>query len=593
MSSLMEIHSYVQSIAEVISAALKVDTEIVDYEGQVVGATGRIRGQLMTKRTDRYVNRYVLSKLRPFVLTNPGEHSACEPCPEKSECIYTGGIFFPITVKEKCLGVISLVSFDRDQKKTLMDSQNTFLDFIGKMAELLGTKLSETIILEQTAMNNKYLEAIINSVNEGIIATDEYGKITFFNGSAEKILGIAKERLIGKPASAVFPNSLLNKSLCEEKSFFQEKAHYQNLTGETVNLISSATIVKNGQRTIGAVESFSEEEKIFQIVHRLSDAELGTAFDNIVGKSKVMQKIKLQAMNIAQSSSTVLVAGESGTGKELFAKAIHSASARAKESFVPINCSAIPDTLLESELFGYEKGAFTGAKSEGKPGKFQLANNGTLFLDEIGDMPLHLQAKILRVLQERVVQKIGGTKDISINVRIIAATHHDLKELIAKKLFREDLYYRLNVIPLNIPPLRERAGDIPVLLNYLCSKYSNILNKTIKGFSQTAMNILLKYPWPGNVRELENAVEYAINFCPNNSDITEEVLPQWLFAQNFPNTFPENYLSKIETSEKQIIEEALLKVGSSLEAKKQIAANMGISIATFYRLLRKHNLTGQ
>jgi len=590
MSSLMEIHSYVQSIAEVISAALKVDTEIVDYDGRVVGATGRIRGQLLTKRTDRYVNRYVLSKLRPFVLTNPGEHPACAPCPEKNECIYTGGIFFPINVKEKCYGVISLVSFDTNQKKILTDSQNTFLDFTGKMAELLGTKLSETIILEQTAMNNKYLEAIINSVNEGIIATDENGNITYFNGSAEKILGIAKDRLIGKPVSAVFPNSLLNKSLCEEKSFFQEKIHYQNLAGETVHLISSATLVKNGRWTIGAVESFSEEEKIFQIVHRLSDAELGTAFNNIVGKSKMMQKIKLQAMNIAQSSSTVLITGESGTGKELFAKAIHSASPRAKESFVPINCSAIPDTLLESELFGYEKGAFTGAKSEGKPGKFQLANGGTLFLDEIGDMPLHLQVKILRVLQERVVQKIGGTKNIPINVRIIAATHHDLKELIEKKLFREDLYYRLNVIPLNIPPLRERAEDIPVLLNFLCTKYSNILNKIIKGFSKEAMNILLEYSWPGNVRELENAVEYAINFCPNNSYITEEVLPQWLFAQNFSNTFPENYQHKIETSEKQILEEALRTVGTSLAAKKQIAASMGISIATLYRLLRKHNI---
>ncbi|ATW26783.1 sigma-54 interaction domain-containing protein [Candidatus Formimonas warabiya] len=589
MASLFDSQPFVQSVAEVIAAALRVETEIVDDEGRVLGATGRIRSQLLTKRTDTFINHFVMEKAMPFVLLNPGCHKLCEPCEEKNDCFYTSGLFYPIQVGKKCYGVISLVSFDMKQKKILIQNQNSFLDFIGKMAELLAIKLSESTMMEEICMNNEYLEAIINSVNEGIISCNGQGIITCFNRTAEKSFKAAKENVIGQPISSILPESILIKALQNQEPFHQEKVHYKDSLGETVNLISSATIVKNNGQIVGAVESFSEEEKLFRMVHSLSNSEIDSACDNIIGTSAAISNLKRLVTKVAQNVSTVLITGESGTGKELFARAIHSSSNRSKQPFVAINCGAIPESLLESELFGYEKGAFTGAKNEGKPGKFELANGGTLFLDEIGDMPLHLQVKLLRVLQERVIQKIGGTKNIPINVRVIAATHQDLRAMIGQRLFREDLFYRLNVIPLHLPPLRERVEDIPLILDFLCQKYADLMHKEIKGFSEKALRILTGYQWPGNVREMENAVEYAISFCSSTEMIKEEYLPQWLYAREIP-AHNSNYKQKIEKSEKQVLLEAIQEYGDSVEGKMEIAENMGISLSTLYRLFRKYKL---
>ena len=328
---------------------------------------------------------------------------------------------------------------------------------------------------------------------------------------------------------------------------------------------------------------------IVRAAYRLSSNEQASAFDKIIGNSKSIKSVKSKASKIARSNSTILITGESGTGKELFARAIHSASCRAKEPFIAINCGAIPDSLLESELFGYDRGAFTGANREGKPGKFELANKGTVFLDEVGDMPLHLQVKILRVLQEKVIQRVGGTKDIPVDVRIIAATHQNLRELVEKRLFREDLYYRLNVIPIHIPPLRERPDDIPVLIEYLFSKFPKIMGKNILGFTKEALETLKNYTWPGNVRELENAIEYAVNFCPNEEMISQEYLPPWLTDSAAPIS-DEDFKQKLEQSEIELLKDALQKMGRSLEAKEQIAKKLGISVSTLYRKLRKYNI---
>ncbi|MEL7563502.1 MAG: sigma 54-interacting transcriptional regulator [Dehalobacterium sp.] len=592
MGYLFKIQKDVQSIAEVISAALKLETEIVDEDYIVLGATGRIRGLLLHQRlSDSHINRYVLENKSPFVLTKPGQHKMCAPCSERDDCYYLGGIYYPIKLKEKCYGVISLVGFNEIQKELLINNQNTFLDFTGKMADLLATKLQEVMMMEELCRANEYLETIINSVYEGIISCDQNGIITCFNQRAVNNYGIPKEEALGKHISSIIPNSLLNKALLASSSFYEEKIQCKNAGGETINLISNTTIIKEGDRVLGAVESFTPEESIYRVAFRLTNQEQITALDNIIGNSQVIKRTKKMAFNVAQTPSTILITGESGTGKELFARAIHKASHRAKEPFIPINCSAIPDSLLESELFGYEKGAFTGAKNDGKPGLFELAKGGTIFLDEIGDMPLHLQVKILRVLQDKTIQKIGGTKNIPVDVRIIAATHQNLKEQIRKKLFREDLFYRLNVIPLNIPPLRERREDISLLVNYMCEKFALSLNKEIRGISQDTLAILFSYPWPGNVRELENAVEYAINFVPNGSVITKDYLPPWLgTASNVPYLDPENFKDKIQLSERQMLIEALETTGTSLKAKKQIARDLNIGLATLYRKLRKYGL---
>lgn len=311
-----------------------------------------------------------------------------------------------------------------------------------------------------------------------------------------------------------------------------------------------------------------------------SDTELNDHLNKIKGISSDIQKLKEKVSKIANSSSTVLITGETGTGKELFAKAIHYTGKRVKSPFISINCASIPENLFESELFGYDEGAFTGAKKGGKPGRFELAQGGTIFLDEIGEMPLYTQAKLLRVLQDHTIYRVGGIRPINIDVRVIAATNQNLEDMIAKKEFRADLYYRVNVIPLNIPPLRYRKNDIELLSIHFLEKYNKILDKNIKGLSSKTLNLLKAYDWPGNVRELENIIEYAVNVETNNiidpSSLTEKIIKN-------PNTNNLNIKPKIKNVEFQIIKDTLDKYGWDASGKTLAAKELGIGIRTLYR----------
>ncbi len=307
----------------------------------------------------------------------------------------------------------------------------------------------------------------------------------------------------------------------------------------------------------------------------------------ILGRSHKIISVKREVIKIAPSNSTVLIRGESGTGKELVARAIHMGSPRAEKPFVAINCAAIPENLLESELFGYEKGAFTGADSKGRIGKVEIANGGTLFLDEIGDMPISLQAKLLRVLQDREIYKIGQNNSIPVNIRVIAATNKNLEELILEKTFREDLYYRLNVIPINIPPLRERRSDISLLASFFIDKYSKILGKTVMKIENGIFEYLENYKWPGNVRELENTIEYMINMIDDNGVLDHNWIPAKIKGGV---TNCEVGEIPIDEMEKAMIERALLVYGNSFMAKKEIASKLGIGIATLYRKIKKYDL---
>ena len=337
--------------------------------------------------------------------------------------------------------------------------------------------------------------------------------------------------------------------------------------------------------------------------HISSSSHSPITFADIIGQSPALVRAKGLAEKVASSPSTVLIRGESGTGKEMFARAIHSAGPRAESPFVAVNCASIPESLLESELFGYDPGAFTGARRGGKIGKFELAQGGTLFLDEIGDLPLHLQPKLLRVLQERCIERVGGTKSIPIDVRIIAATHHNLEELIDSGSFRSDLYYRLNVIPLTIPPLKKREGDISCLSHFFIDKYSKLLNRRAKQLSPEALQLLSQHTWPGNVRELENAIEYAVNMAPG-SVLTPMDLPPYLRGERTngisgdPIIQPQSVSNTgsatgtleqlLDAYEGQILEYYLSTYGTSSKAKERIASRLGISLATLYRRLAKH-----
>lgn len=322
------------------------------------------------------------------------------------------------------------------------------------------------------------------------------------------------------------------------------------------------------------------------------DSQKGSSFGAIVGHNNNIQKIKIESKKVAKGNAAVLIYGESGTGKELFARAIHNESRRSNGPFIAINCGAIPDNLLESELFGYATGAFTGANRNGKIGKFELANKGTIFLDEVCDMPLHFQVKLLRVLQEKVVIPVGSNKIKPIDVRIISATNKDIDEMLKSGQFREDLYYRLNVIPIEIPPLRERKDDIPMLVNFFLKKYSSIYKMSVPKVGNEAMQALIDYRWKGNIRELENAVEYIITLLQDDEMITIEHLPKKILESNSKETrFSIGEDFNLENIEKKAIIDALKSYEQNTEGKRKVADVLGISLSTLYRKVEKYKIT--
>ncbi|MCX7779992.1 MAG: sigma 54-interacting transcriptional regulator [Negativicutes bacterium] len=319
------------------------------------------------------------------------------------------------------------------------------------------------------------------------------------------------------------------------------------------------------------------------------NGQLAFTFNEILYVSTVMNRVVTMAKTIASGDSTVLIRGETGTGKELFARAIHAQSARAAASFVPINCAAIPDTLLESELFGYEQGAFTGAAKGGKSGLFEIANQGTIFFDEIAELSFPLQAKLLRVLQDGKLRRVGGSREIAVNVRVLAATNRNLEDMIAAGRFREDLYYRLNVIPLFIPPLRSRPEDIPLLAQWFIRRFALRLRKPVIALNEIALYKLVHYSWPGNVRELENVIERAINLA-DGATITADhiVFDHDYMPQPLPKTLPSRPLDEIVAEvEKDVLTKAICHCRSS----RQLGAALGLSHTAVIKKLKKYGLT--
>lgn len=375
----------------------------------------------------------------------------------------------------------------------------------------------------------------------------------------------------------------------------QRKLLMNKITELTRFLRSMAVLIS------GKYEAELNNMQLKETVSSLLPSNEGTSFDNIIGESISMINVKRRALQISCSDSTVLITGESGTGKDLLSRAIHKESNRRDKPFVSINCAAIPEMLLESELFGYEKGSFTGASNSGKLGKFQLADGGTIFLDEIGDMPLHLQVKLLSVLQNHQIDPIGSSKPIDIDVRIIAATNKNLEEMIRQKQFREDLYFRLNVIPLSIPPVRQRKEDISLLLHNSLDKFSSKLEKPVHRIDAKALKALQNYSWPGNVREIENVIEYAVNMASDNTitihDLPEKILPDRLCPESVASNINFTYMdsqdltgtslkSRLDAAKREIISASLDTYGWSLEGKRKAAESLNISESTLYRHLR-------
>ena len=454
------------------------------------------------------------------------------------------------------------------------------------------------------------VEGLLTFIGQPVLVVDANGRVMHANHAAEHVWQRSLAVLLTKNLQAFAPSAKLLDFVKKGKPLRDFPVEIVDGSGKRLPCLCRLHPLYIGQQPEGAILQFteqrkeSEQEKNRRYVTRYT-------FADIRGNSAAIRALKDSAAKIAKSDSTVLIRGESGTGKEVLAQSIHDASSRRSGPFVAINCAAIPEALLESELFGYEEGAFTGAKKGGKAGRFELALHGTLFLDEIGDMPPFLQAKLLRVLQERRIERVGGSESIPVDVRLIAATHKDLDAMIVSGQFREDLYYRLHVIPLHVPPLRERKDDLYDLIHYYLKLFADKLGKESKRFSAQALKCLIDYHWPGNIRELENTLEYIVNLeigdlvtisslpaIIRGNRTSEEalaVLPQAssvaasAHASVPPGAVPIRLGDSSEQAEVQLLLQAIQQFGKSTEGKRKAAEFLGISVATLYRRLQKIN----
>ncbi|RSL33912.1 PAS domain-containing protein [Salibacterium salarium] len=436
-----------------------------------------------------------------------------------------------------------------------------------------------------------WLENIIMAINDGVLVIDTDGIVQLINQEYTKITGVKEETILGKYLRDVRKGAVLLETL---KDGEKRNGIYRK-EGTREYVVDMAPIYQDGE-IVGAVsvckslnevhvltrELESSKQKIAKLKSTVEDIyKAKYTFDDIVGKDGALQETVNRSKKAANSTMNILIQGESGTGKELFAHSIHQESLRYGSPFVPVNCSAIPVNLMESELFGYEEGAFTNSKSGGKIGLFELADKGTIFLDEIGELPMELQVKLLRVIQEGSIRKIGGLKEKEIDVRVISATNKNLSNIVEKGRFREDLFYRLNGIQITVPPLRKRKEDLPLLIEQLTHTFSPG-NASV--FSEEVKEFFAEYEWPGNVRELYNVINYALNMADSRY-VNMEHLPE--FVQESRGHVKKGKRTGtlkelLRETEHEIIEETLRTYENSLHGKKQAAAALGVSLATLY-----------
>ena len=435
-----------------------------------------------------------------------------------------------------------------------------------------------------------FFNVILDSVADGVFTINEKGEITFFNRAAEEITGFTKEEALGHNCFDIFranicqTNCALKQTVNTGKEIINLPINIINKDGKEIPVsISTAVLRDEKGKIIGGVETFRDLSAIEELRKELQQQY---TFQDIVSKNHRIQEIFQILPDIAESDSTILIQGPSGSGKELFAKAIHNLSLRKNQPFIKVNCGALPDNLLESELFGYIKGAFTDAKKD-KPGRFSLANGGTIFLDEIGDMSPALQVKLLRVLQDKEYEPLGATSTVRVDVRVVAATNKDLVTLVRSRQFRDDLYYRLNVVKIDLPPLSRRREDIPLLVEHFMEKFNHKTGKNLSGVSDEVMALLMGYGFPGSVRELENIIEHAFVMCKGEM-IELRHLPPELIESSKETAIREKEVSKpLQTAEAEAILKALERNKGN---RLRTARELGIDRSTLWRKIKRYGI---
>ncbi|QNB48237.1 sigma-54-dependent Fis family transcriptional regulator [Thermanaerosceptrum fracticalcis] len=468
------------------------------------------------------------------------------------------------------------------------------LIIMGQKNEVLGLldlRLLYQELLQRLTIVQARLNAVLETIDDAICIINDQDVVVEWNQRAEELYNIPREKIIGHSIEEFFTNLMVTRIVKDYKAV--RSVPHQPCKG--THVLINASPIKNGHQVIGAVSAERDITEIVRLNQKLNHAssqvqELQNQltriaagrnpFASIKGHNQRLMDLINMAKKVAGTNAIVLIRGESGTGKELFARAIHEASPRAEKPFVVVNCAAIPATLFESEVFGYEAGAFTGANKRGKTGVFETANGGTLFLDEVAELPLDLQVKLLRVLQNQVFYRVGGSTPVKIDVRFITATHRNLEEMLQKGQFREDLYYRLNVVTLEVPPLRDRREDIPELVYQFIQEYSQIYDKHITKIEPEVMSLLLTFTWPGNVRELKNVIERMVILTEGNV-ITEEFIPPVLRKQSGGRVLSSSVglVSVTEQTERELIERTLKQTNGN---RSQTARMLGIPRSTLY-----------
>lgn len=555
--------------AETISQILDIDVEVMDKDFTRIAGTGRIKDKVgMNMFNDSHIYKKVLKTKETYIITNPRKDEICENCPSKGICSEVLEISTPIIFKSKAVGVIGLICFDEIKKNNFLEKKDLYIGFLKQMASFISSHIyqeAEKIMIEN---NNQVLLNIVDRMPNAIIITNEHNKVELVNTMGNSLFGYYN------------PESLVKAEGITD--FLDKKEFSLTYNGVTLDIVGDIINFPNNMGRFRTLYVFQEAEKFKKYIHQFNNKFAKTFIFN----SSQMQNVYSKIQKVAKTTTTVLITGESGTGKEVAARAIHENSNRSEGPFIPVNCGAIPESLMESEFFGYVKGAFTGANPKGKIGFFEQADGGTIFLDEIGDMHLSLQVKLLRVLQEKTVSPIGSDKTKEIDIRIVAATNKNLEELVNENKFREDLFYRLNVFPIDIPPLRNRPKDIEELTTYFIVKYSQLFDTPVKSISDEVMKIFLTYSWPGNIRELKNIVEYIINIVDErDSFISVKHLPPRLISSS-----DKKEIKTLAEMEKDAIETLLETFGTSSKDKVKIAKTLDISLATLYRKLKQYNL---
>ena len=567
MTCLEEIRSSAERLVTAASDALRLEMAIFDSDSNLFYCT-----PTYLKKKGRTVHTPSIQEVLEngsILVTDPGNMPACIGCRFKEHCPSTIEILCCIHADTATAGVLSFTSFTREGQRRITENTSVYLNAITELGNLLGDLIVNHAGGRTIGAADPAISAALEFCPQPLLFTDPHGVILQYNQLASNMLKMCN--VSNTSLWQIFPAATVKK-ITEGNHLFEKQA----IIGGRATKLTTRPVMQDGQPAALLVRM---------------DGELGNPdddagfFGSIIGGSPAAKTMLRIIKRVADSPSPVLITGETGTGKELAARSIHEQSKRNKYPFVAINCSSIPENLFERELFGYEEGAFTGARKGGKMGKIEMAQGGTLFLDEIGELPLSIQPKLLRILQEYELERVGSNKKIHLDVRIIAATNRDLSEMVEEKTFREDLFYRLNVINLKLPPLRERKGDImPIAENYL-KKLHLKMETPLQSFSEEVRERFAAYPWPGNVRELQNAIEYAANIC--ESDVmTLEDLPESLQQKAAkPQKAPKARALPAMESEARQLTALLEKYGHTLEGKKRIASELNISLRTLYRKL--------